>query len=41
MMTLLTRDGRPSLVPACMYPLTGVTSLLGVPLVDGTTGAES
>ena len=69
MMTLLTREGRPKLVPECSYPLTGVacvsrvytdlavfllqpggvvvrdlfgiefaelTSLLGVPLVDGT-----
>jgi 3-oxoadipate CoA-transferase, beta subunit len=24
MMTLLTRDGRPKLVPACTYPLTGL-----------------
>jgi 3-oxoadipate CoA-transferase beta subunit len=25
MMTLLTRDGRPKLVPECTYPLTGLT----------------
>jgi 3-oxoadipate CoA-transferase beta subunit len=24
MMTLLTKDGRPKLVPECTYPLTGV-----------------
>ena len=72
MMTLMTRDGRPKLVPECTYPLTGVacvsrvytdlavfliepgrivvrelfgigfaqlTALLGIPLVDETTGA--
>jgi 3-oxoadipate CoA-transferase beta subunit len=74
MMTLLTRDGRPKLVPSCTYPLTGLacvsrvytdlavfgiqpggivvrdlfsvgfaelTSLLDVPLVDGTREAAS
>ena len=72
MMTLMTRDGRPKLVPECTYPLTGVAcvsrvytdlavfliepgrivvrelfgigfaqlnALLGIPLVDETTGA--
>ena len=74
MMTLLTRDGRPKLVPRCSYPLTGLacvsrvytdlavfliepgrvvvrdlfgvefdelTSLLDIPLVDGTREAAS
>ena len=74
MMTLLTRDGRPKLVPECTYPLTGLacvsqvytdlavfriepgrvvvrdlfgvefdelTSLLDIPLVDGTREAAS